>query len=235
MTRPARDTVSQQAAPSLRIQGTWENRPARDREGPLSHPVPARFDSDQAGLEDSDRGRRVTPARSCPKFPRFALPAQQLPARGRRVTPPRKLPGQTPPGGAADGTPAAAAAPRPESPAGLSRGGHTPCACAVPDDTPASRSSGSLQLIDGAETTPGRTDTASASSSSLSPSTGVWTTARIPDPPALPRRQTGHEGWVYSREQTWVISRKRLRVPNTGPDTAFRNTGARPVERPPEK
>jgi hypothetical protein len=186
MTRPARDTVSQEAAPSLRIQGTSEKRPARDRWGPLSHPVPARFDSAQAGLEDSAVALRVTSAQSCPNSPECVPPAQQLPARARCVTPPRKLPGQAPPAGAADGTAAAAAAPRPENPGGLSRGEDTPCASAVPDDTPASRSSGSLQPIGGGKTTPGRNDTASARPPSVSPSMGVWTTADDPASPALP-------------------------------------------------
>ncbi len=99
LTRPARDTLSQETAPSFRIQGTWEKRPARDRGGPLSHLGPRLLDSDQAGLEDSGADRRVTSARSCPNFRGLVLPAQPLPSRGRRVTappkPPRKLAANT--------------------------------------------------------------------------------------------------------------------------------------------
>ena len=126
LTRPARDALSQKTAPSFRIQRTWEKRPARDRGGPLSQLVPGLFDSDQAGLEDSDATRRVTAARSCPTFRGFVLPAQPLPSRGRRVTvppTPRKLP---PPGAAGRATPVAADAPPHESPGGPSRGKHAP-------------------------------------------------------------------------------------------------------------
>ncbi len=184
LTRPARDTLSQETAPSFRIQGTWEKRPARDRGGPLSHLGPRLLDSDQAGLEDSGADRRVTSARSCPNFRGLVLPAQPLPSRGRRVTappkPPRKLP-QVPPGAAAPGIPAAADAPPHESPGAPSRGEHTLYADAAQDDTPASSSSASLQQIDGAETTSGKNNTAS-----LSPSPGVWTTTRDPNSPTTP-------------------------------------------------
>jgi hypothetical protein len=170
LTRPARDTLSQKTAPSLRIQGTWEKRPARDTGGPLSHLVPGFLDSDQAGLEDPDAGLRVTSAHSCPNFPGFVLLAQQLPERGLRVTSPPK-PVETPPGAVAGGTPAAADAPPHESPADPSRVEAAPCASAAQDHTPASSSSGSLQPIDGGDTTSGSTGTVSARSSSLSPST----------------------------------------------------------------
>jgi len=160
-------------------QGTWENRPARDRRGLLSHLVPALLASDQAGLVDSAVGRRVTAARSCPSFSGFVLSAQQLPARGRRVTP------QAPTGGAAHDIPAAGDAPPPESPAGPSRGERRPSVAAAPHDTQQSSSSASPQLIDAGETTSGRNSTASArSSSSSSPSSGVWiTTTTTPSPP----------------------------------------------------
>ncbi len=76
----------------------------------MSQLVQGFLDSDQAGLEDSDGGLRVTSADSCPNFPGFVLLAQQLPERGLRVTA-RPKP-QTPHGAVARGTPAAADAPR---------------------------------------------------------------------------------------------------------------------------
>ena len=182
----------------------------------MSHLVPGFLDSDQAGLEDSDAGLRVTSAHSCPNFPGFVLLAQQLPKRGLRVTSPPK-PAKTPPacprlegGAVAGGTPAAADAPRHESPVDPTRVEHAPCAGAAQDHTPASSSSGSLQPIDGGDTTSGSTGTVSARSSSLSPSTQRGRRPRVPPIRRLLRRQIRHLGWVYSGEQTRVTSRKRL-------------------------
>ena len=135
----------------------------------MSERVHGFLDSDQAGLEDSDVGLRVTSADSCPHFPGFVLLAQQLPERGLRVTARPKQ--QTPPGDVARGTPAAADDPRRESPVDPSRDERAPCVSAARGHTPASSSSGSLQQIVGGDTTSGRTDTVSTSPSSLSPST----------------------------------------------------------------
>jgi hypothetical protein len=176
----------------------------------LSHLVPGFLDSDQAGLEDSDAGLRVTSAHSCPNFPGFVLLAQQLPKRGLRVTSPPK-PAETPPGAVADDTPAAADAPRHESPGDPSRDEHAPCAGTAQGHTPASSSLGSLQPIDGGDTTSGSTGTVSARSSSLSPSTQRGRRPRVPPLRRLLRRQIRHLGWVYSGEQTRVTLRKRLR------------------------
>jgi hypothetical protein len=143
----------------------------------LSQLVQGFLDSDQAGLEDSDVGLRVTSADSCPHFPGFVLLAQQLPERGLRVTA-RLKQQETPPacprlegGDVARGTPAVADDPRRESPVDPSSDEHAPCASAARGHTPASSSSGSLQQIVGGDTTSGRTDTVSTSPSSLSPST----------------------------------------------------------------
>lgn len=136
----------------------------------MSQLVQGFLDSDQAGLEDSDVGLRVTSADSCPHFPGFVLLAQQLPERGLRVTA-RPKQQETPPADVARGTPAAADDPRRESPGDPSRDEHAPCASAARGHTPTSSSSGFLQQIVGGDTTSGRTDTVSTSPSSLSPST----------------------------------------------------------------
>jgi hypothetical protein len=136
----------------------------------LSHLVPPFLDFRQAGLEDSVAGLRVTAAHSCPRFPELLVPAQQLPRGGLRVTSPPR-PAETPPGVVAGDTPAAADAPRHESPADPSRDEHAPCAGDAQDRMPASSSPGSLQPIDGGDTTSGTTSTVSDRSSSLSPST----------------------------------------------------------------
>ena len=156
--------------PSTRALWSYQGRPARDKGGLLSPLVSTFIDSDQAGLEDSDAGLRVTSAHSCPNFPGFVLLAQQLPKRGLRVTSPPK-PAKTPHGVVAGGAPAAADDPRHESPVDPSRDEHAPCVSAARGHTPASSSSGSLQQIVGGDTTSGRTDTVSTSPSSLSPST----------------------------------------------------------------
>jgi len=111
----------------------------------------------------------VTPAQSCPNFPEFVLPDQCLPGKGLRVTYPRK---HLPTGGD-PGTPVADDAPPHESPGDLSRDEDAPTADTTQDDTLVNSSSGSLQLIDGDETTSGRIDTVSVKPSSLSSSTGV--------------------------------------------------------------
>lgn len=136
----------------------------------MSQLVQGFLDSDQAGLEDSDVGLRVTSADSCPHFPGFVLLAQQLPERGLRVTA-RPKQQETPPADVARGTPAAADDPRRESPGDPSRDEHAPCASAARGHTPTSSSSGFLQQIVGGDTTSGRTDTVSTSTSSQSPST----------------------------------------------------------------
>ena len=181
----------------------------------MSHLVQGFLDSDQAGLEDSDVGLRVTSADSCPNFPGFVLLAQQLPERGLRVTarpkPPQKHQARTPHGAVARGTPAAADDPRHESPVDPSRDERAPRASAAQGHTPASSSSGSLQPIDGGDTTSGRTDTVSNSPSSLSPSTQRGRRPTVLPLRRLLRRQIRHHGWVYSAEQTWLISAKRLR------------------------
>lgn len=176
----------------------------------MSHLVPAFLDFHQAGLGDSDAGLRVTSAHSCPNFPGFVLLAQQLPSGGLRVTSPPK-PADTPPGAGARGTPAAADAPRHESPADPSRDEHAPCAAAAQGHTPASSSPGSVQPIDGGDTTSGSTGTVSARSSSLSPSTQSGRRPRGPLLRRLLRRQIRHRGWAYSGEQTRLTSRKRPR------------------------
>jgi len=126
------------------------------------------------------------------------------------VTSPPK-PAETPPvaGAGAGDTPAAADAPRHESPADPSRDEHAPCAGSVQGHTPASSSPGSLQPIDGGDTTSGNTSTVSDRSSSLSPSTQRERRPRGPPLPRLLLRQFQHRGWVYSGEQTRLTSRKR--------------------------
>ena len=198
LTRPARDTLSQKTPPSLRIPRTWEKRPARDRGGLLSHLVPGFLDPDQAGLEDFDVGLRVTSAHSCPNFPGFVLLDQQLPKRGLRVTSPpkpaRKSQAQTPLGASARGTPAAADDPRHESPVDPSRDEDAPCAGTAQHHTPPSSSSGSLQPTDRGDTTSGRTDTVSANSSSLSPSTKRGRRSTVPPLRQLTPRQNSGTG-----------------------------------------
>ena len=176
----------------------------------MSHLVPPFLDFRQAGLGDSVAGLRVTAAHSCPRFPELLVPAQQLPRGGLRVTSPPK-PAETPPvaGAGAGDTPAAADAPRHESPADPSRDEHAPCAGSVQGHTPASSSPGSLQPIDGGDTTSGTTSTVSDRSSSLSPSQQRERRPRGPPLPRLLRRQFRHRGWVYSGEQTRLTSRKR--------------------------
>ena len=174
----------------------------------MSHLVPAFLDFRQAGLAESAASLRVTTAHSCPRFPELLVPAQQLPSGGLRVTCPPK-PAETPPVAGAGGTPAAVDAPRPESPGDLSRDEHAPCAGAVQGHTPASSSPGSLQPIDGGDTTSGNTSTVSDRSSSLSPSTQRERRPRGPPLPRLLLRQFQHRGWVYSGEQTRLTSRKR--------------------------
>ena len=182
----------------------------------MSHLVPGFLDPDQAGLEDFDVGLRVTSAHSCPNFPGFVLLDQQFPERGLRVTSPpkpaRKSQAQTPPGAVARGAPAAADDPRHESPVDPSRDEDAPCAGTAQDHTPPSSSSGSLQPTDRGDTTSGRTDTVSANSSSLSPSTERGRRPTVPPLRQLtPPPEIRHRGWVYSGEQTWVTSRERLR------------------------
>ena len=123
------------------------------------------------------------------------------------TSPPK--PAQTPPVAGAGDTPAAADAPRHESPADPSRDEHAPCAGSVQGHTPASSSPGSLQPIDGGDTTSGNTSTVSDRSSSLSPSNQRERRPRGPPLPRLLRRQFRHRGWVYSGEQTRLTSRKR--------------------------
>jgi len=181
----------------------------------LSHLVPAFLDFRQAGLGDSAASLRVTAAHSCPRFPELLVPGQQLPSGGLRVTSPPK-PAETPLGTVAGGTPAAVDAPRHESPADPSRDEHAQCAGAVQGHTPASSSSGSLQPIDGGDTASGTTDTVSARSSSLSPSTQRERRTRGPPLRRLLRRQFRHRGWVDSGEQTRLTSRKRPRPHTRG-------------------
>ena len=164
----------------------------------MSHLVPGFLDPDQAGLEDFDVGLRVTSAHSCPNFPGFVLLDQQLPKRGLRVTSPpkpaRKSQAQTPLGASARGTPAAADDPRHESPVNPSRDEDAPCAGTAQHHTPPSSSSGSLQPTDRGDTTSGRTDTVSANSSSLSPSTKRGRRSTVPPLRQLTPRQNSGTG-----------------------------------------
>jgi hypothetical protein len=173
-TMPTRDTLSQKTTPSLRIQETWGKKPACDRGGLLSHPVPAFLDFGQAGLGDSAASLRVTAAHSCPRFPELLVPAQQFPSGSLRVTSPpkppprptRRPPGEVRPGAVAHGTPAAADALRLESLAGPSPDEDTPSAGAAQPRTPPSSSAGALQPVDEGDTTSGRTHISSAPTSS---------------------------------------------------------------------
>lgn len=168
---PTRDTLSQNTAPSIRFQWTYERKPARDRGGLLSRLVPAFLDFGQAGLEESAASLRVTRARSCPTFPGLLAAGQQLPSESLRVTsppkpPPRRPPDEARPGAVAHGTPAAADALRLESPAGPSRDVDARCADIAQRGTPLSSSAGLLQLVDAAGTTSGRTGISSVRTSS---------------------------------------------------------------------
>ena len=214
---PTRDTLSQRMVPSIRFQWSYERKPARDRGGLLSHLVPAFLDFSQAGLEESAASLRVTRAHSCPTSPELLVPDQQLPSGSLRVTsppepPPR--PAQRPPAeprlaAVADGTPAAAHAPRLESLVGPSRGADAPCAGIAQRRTPASSSAGALQLIDEGDTTSGRTSISSVHTSSPFPSQSVVDAKRRACGPPM-ARQTKRRRWVYFDEQEGVNCRECL-------------------------
>ncbi len=215
---PTRDTLSQETAPSIRFQWSYERKPARDRGGLLSHLVPAFLDFGQAGLEESAASLRVTHARSCPTFPGLLVPGQQLPSGSLRVTSPpkppprlpRRPPGEARPGAVAHGTPAAADALRLESPAGPSRDADARCAGIAQRGMSLSSSAGVLQLVDAAGTTSGNTSTSSVCTSSpfASQKCAQRQEGRRAPPPIT--SQTKRRGWVYSGEQEGVNCRERL-------------------------
>jgi len=162
------------------------------------------IDSDQAGLEDSDAGLRVTHAHFCPTLLRFVLPGQQLPGGGLHVTsPPKPAPQRTPwpqgeawlrahPRAVARDTPPAADARRRGNPEVPSRVERERCAGDATRHTPASNSVGSLPPIDGGGTTCGTIGTGSE--------------------PFSPSPECGRPGWVYFGEQARVNTGECLRT-----------------------
>ena len=188
---------------STRALWSYRGRHARDKGGLMSPLVSTFIDSDQAGLEDSDAGLRVTHAHFCPTLLRFVLPGQQLPGGGLHVTsPPKPAPQRTPwpqgeawlrahPRAVARDTPPAADARRRGNPEVLSRVERERCAGDAPRHTPPSNSVGSLPPIDGGGTTCGTIGTGSE--------------------PFSPSPECGRPGWVYFREQTRVNTGECLR------------------------
>ena len=152
----------------------------------MSHPVPPFVDFTQAGLEESGASLRVTPARSCPRFPGLLAPAEQLPNGSLRVTsrpkPPLPLtrcsPGEARPSRVVHGTPAAADAPRLENLGGLSRDADVRYADVGRRRTSASSSAGALQRVDAGDTISDRTSISSVRTASRLPFHKVWSTPR---------------------------------------------------------